>query len=81
MKSFINLGECFMERQITIDVDKLREYLIDYYGTAMFNGFPMAIEELEEVKRASDEKVVEIALKENINLLDFEIKPYVYKRY
>lgn len=70
-----------MEKTITIDVDELRQYLIDYYGTAMFNGFPMAMMELEEVKRASDEKVVEIALKENINLLDFEVKPYVNKRY
>lgn len=27
----------------TIDVDALRDYLLDYYGTAAFSGFPAAI--------------------------------------
>ena len=27
----------------TIDVDALRDYLEDYYGTAMFNGFAPAL--------------------------------------
>ena len=30
----------------TIDVDKLRDYMTDYFGTAMFNGFPVAILDL-----------------------------------
>ena len=30
----------------TIDVDKLRDYMTDYFGIAMFNGFPAAILDL-----------------------------------
>ena len=35
------------------DEERLRADLRDYYGTAMFNGNPMAMMELEEVERAS----------------------------
>ena len=29
-----------------MNIDKLRQDLIDYYGTAMSNGFPMAVMDL-----------------------------------
>ena len=34
------------------DIERLREDLKDYYGTAMFNGFPMAMMEVDKVSRA-----------------------------
>ena len=49
-----------------VDVDELRERLIDYYGTAMFNGFPMAMFDLEKVKRMSDEEIIEEAYRVGI---------------
>lgn len=34
----------------TIDVDKLRDYMIDYFGTAVFNGFPTATLDLSDIE-------------------------------
>ncbi len=54
-----------------IDIEKLRQYLINYYGTAMINSFPTAMTDLLEVENASNEKVLSLALKNNINLNNF----------
>lgn len=54
-----------------IDIEKLRQYLINYYGTAMINPFPTAMMDLSEVENASNEKVLSLALKNNINLNNF----------
>lgn len=54
-----------------IDIEKLRQYLINYYGTAMINSFPTAMRDLSEVENASNEKVLSLALKNNINLNNF----------
>lgn len=43
------------------DNERLRREVEDYYGTAMFNGFPMAMMDLEKTRRASDEELVQIA--------------------
>ena len=56
-----------------IDVDRLRSYLVDYYGTAMFSGLPMAVVDLSRVQTASPEEVVRIALKENVDLSRFAV--------
>ena len=34
---------------------ELREQLMDYYGTAMSSGMPMAVIELAEIENMSDE--------------------------
>lgn len=34
----------------TIDTIALKNYLIDYVGTAMFNGFPAALIDLAEIE-------------------------------
>lgn len=54
-----------------IDIEKLRQYLINYYGTAMINSFSTAMTDLLEVENASNEKVLSLALKNNINLNNF----------
>ena len=36
-----------------VDIDKLRDDLEDYFGTAMFSGNPQAMMDFEIVKRAS----------------------------
>ena len=63
--------------EITIDVDKLRQDLINYFGSAMMYN-PQAVIELSEVESASDEEVVRIALRNGFNLKDYEIG---YSRY
>ena len=42
----------------TIDVDKLRDYMTDYFGTAMFNGFPAAILDLSDIESMSGHEPV-----------------------
>lgn len=51
-----------------IDIDKLRSDLEDYYGTAMFSGFPMAVMDLNEVSRMTDRELVELAEKNHMDL-------------
>ena len=43
------------------DIDEIRERLKDYYGTAMFNGNPIAMVDLEKIKYMSDEEIIEEA--------------------
>lgn len=54
-----------------IDVDTLRNDLINYFGTALFYN-PNAMMELIEVEKASDEQIVQIALQNgfDINMYD-----------
>ena len=54
-----------------IDADELRDYLTDYYGTAAFSGSPAAVFDLSKAQSCSDEELVQLALKENIDLSKF----------
>ncbi len=56
---------------MTIDINKLREYMEDYYGSAIFAGMPAAIIDVTKVQRASPEELVKIAQKEHIALSKF----------
>ena len=40
-----------------IDIDALRDYLLDYCGTAMFSGFPAALLDVADVERMSGEEL------------------------
>ena len=51
-----------------MDVSRLRRDMKDYYGTAMFNGFPMAVMDLSKVERMSDRELIELAQKNGVNL-------------
>ena len=44
---------------------------MDYYGTAMFSGFPMAVVDLSRIERASDEELIEIAQKNGVDLSEY----------
>ena len=58
---------------MTIDVDALREDLINYFGTAMSYN-KMALMDLIKVENASDEEIVNIAIKNGFNIYDYEIR-------
>lgn len=51
-----------------IDVNRLRHDMKDYYGTAMFNGLPMAVMDLSKVERLSDRELFELAQKNGVDL-------------
>ena len=57
-----------------IDIQRLREDIKDNYGTAMFNGFPMAVMDLAKIDRMSDQEIVHYALKKNIRLEKYSIQ-------
>ncbi len=55
-----------------IDIEELRNDLINYLGTAMqFN--PQAVIELAEVENASPERVVNIALRLGFDLSEYDV--------
>ena len=60
--------------EIKIDVDKLREGLVDYYGTAMAGGQWPAIADVSEVETASPQKLIQLAEREGLDLRKFEAK-------
>lgn len=55
-----------------MDYKKLRKDLIDYYGIAMFGGFPMAMMDLTKVEKASDDELVVIAVEVGFDLNKYE---------
>ncbi|MDO4503063.1 MAG: hypothetical protein Q4D06_07745 [Coriobacteriia bacterium] len=58
---------------IRIDVDKLRDYMQDYYGTAAFSGFPAAFFDVEDVRRMDGYELCQRAEREGIDLRRFEV--------
>ncbi len=54
-----------------VDYEKLREDLINYFGTAMTSGIPMATADLIEVEKATDEELIRIARRNGINLNNY----------
>ena len=57
-----------------INIEKLREDLIDYYGTAMQNGFQMVALEISKIEKASAEELIKIAEKNKMNLKKYIIE-------
>ena len=51
-----------------IDVNRLRRDMKDYYGTAMFNGFSIAVMDLSKVERLSDQEIVDLAQTNGMDL-------------
>lgn len=56
-----------------IDIEKLREDLINYFGTAM-GLFPVVIMNLSEVQTCSADRLIEIAINNNFDLDKYIIK-------
>ena len=56
-----------------IDVDALRDYLMDYCGTAMFSGFPAAVLDLSDIEDMDGEELCRAAEDLGIDLRRFAI--------
>ena len=52
-----------------IDIDRLREDILDYYGATMFNDFAMAAMNVQFIEMASDQDLIAIARKEGVDLI------------
>lgn len=58
----------------TIDVDKLRDYMTDYFETALSSGFSAAILDLSDIESMSGHELCQKAESLGIDLRDFEIR-------
>ena len=58
---------------MNIDVEKIREDLMDYYGTAMFNASPLAMIELTKIEKATDKEIIQIAIDNKFDLNEYVI--------
>ena len=58
---------------MNINIEKLREDLIDYFGTAMFNASPLAMIELSKIEKASNQEIIKIAIDNNFDLNEYVI--------
>lgn len=56
-----------------IDVEALREYLVDYCGTAVLGGFPAAMMDLADVEGMSPLELCQKAEDMGIDLRRFEV--------
>lgn len=59
--------------EITIDIDRLRSDLEDYYGTGAFSGMPAMMMEVIDIQRMSDEEVAQKAIEMRIDLSQYQI--------
>ena len=57
--------------EYTIDINRLRRDLMEYFGTAMFNASPLAVMDLSRIERASDLDVVKMAQENGMDLRDY----------
>lgn len=61
---------------MNIDFDKLRQDLIDYFGTAMTMGFGAAIIDLSNIENASNEELINIAKQNGFNINNYVISSF-----
>lgn len=60
------------------DYQRLREDLLNYFGTAMINVSFLAINDVTKIEKASDEEILEMAEKYGIDLEKYYIN---YKKH
>ena len=61
-----------------IDIERLRRDLIDYFGTAMYNGSPQAQILLSKVENASPNELISIAINNGFDINDYVIGKNLY---
>lgn len=56
-----------------MDYKKLKKDIKDYYGTAMFSGFPMAMMNLSDIEKMTNEELIREAKKIGLKLGKYKI--------
>lgn len=59
--------------EITIDIQKLRSDLKDYYGTGAFSGMPAMMTEVWTIDRMSDQEVAQKAVDAGIDIFKYQV--------
>lgn len=59
-----------------IDVDELRQDMLDEAGTAMMGGFPAAMLDVSDIEDMAPEELLERAEREGIDLERYEADEY-----
>lgn len=60
--------------EIDIDVARLRQALVDYYGTAMVGGLPFAVMDLAAVEDAPPRELIELAQQAGFDIRKYEAR-------
>ena len=55
-----------------IDLERLRNDLLNYFGSAYGLGFSIVILDLSRVEKASEEELIQIAVQNGFNLENYE---------
>lgn len=56
----------------SIDIERLKRDLMDYYGTAAHSGFDMAIIDVVDVENASPDKLIDMAIRAGFDIEDYQ---------
>ncbi|MBQ6521471.1 MAG: hypothetical protein IJI15_01385 [Atopobiaceae bacterium] len=60
--------------EMEIDTDALRDYLLDYCGTAVFAGFGPALLDIADIERADGCELIRIAERLGVDISRFEAR-------
>lgn len=60
-----------MQEEITVNIDALRDHLVDYVGAAMDAGLPMAMADLIDIETMDAERLCQKAIDFGVDLRDF----------
>lgn len=63
-----------MSESIRVDIDALRDYLLDYCGSAIFSGFPAAVLDVIDIEQVDSYELCQIAERLGIDLRKFEVR-------
>ena len=61
--------------EVEIDIERLRQDLINYFGAAM-SFYPAALIDLSKVEKASHQDLIDIALNNGFDINDYIVKDY-----
>ena len=64
---------------MNIDYEKLRNDLIDYFGSAMVVVSPVAIFDIDRVERANESELIQIAIENGFDICQYEEQKYYRK--
>ena len=62
-----------------IDIERLRKGLIEFYTGVMYKISPIAMSDIDKIEHASDEELVNIAIKNHVNLEEYRLQRRVVK--
>ena len=60
--------------EILVDVERLRQYMLDEFGSAAFSGFPVAAMDAWKIERMNGYELCKIAEDIGVDLSGFQIR-------